>query len=115
MKAKISSRITINARPAEIFKYLKHTKYHYLWNPQIRTIEPETTLKLGSKYKTTSVILGKQLSAENNVTKFEDNRELELENTTGLVHYCARFTLRSKGNKTLVVCETSVDSRSKAF
>ena len=115
MKVRLTTQVTINASPKDVFKYLKDLHYHHLWNPQIRTIEPKIILKPGSVYKTTSVVLGKRLSAENTVIKFKEGQELALENTTGLVHYHAGFHLQSKGGKTLLICDTSVDSDSRAF
>jgi hypothetical protein len=115
MKVRITSQITIAAKPDYVFEYLKDLRYHYLWNPQIRMIEPEIKLKIGSIYKTTSVVLGKSIKATNTVTKFTDGRELELENNTGMVHYRANFRLTAKSSKTLVVCNTWVDSDNRAF
>ena len=66
-------------------------------------------------YKTTSLVLGKQLSAVNTVTKFRERQELEVENNTGLVHYRAKFRLASKNGTTRLVCDTWVDSDSRAF
>ena len=90
-------------------------RLHYLWNPPQQTIEPIITLKLGSQYKTTSVILGKKLEALNTVTKFHDSKELELENNTGLVHFVVNFKLSYNAGKTTLICNSILDSDSKAF
>jgi hypothetical protein len=115
MKVRITTQVTINAEPAEVFEYIKNLKYHFLWNPQLRTIDPVIRLKAGAEYKTTSLVLGKRLTAVNKVIGYTENRELELENTTGLVHYSAKFTLMPKSKKTRLICSTRVDSASKAF
>lgn len=114
-KFQLQTRVSINATPEAVFKYLKHLKYHYLWNPPQQTIEPIISLKKGSQYKTTSVILGKKLEALNTVTKFRENLELELENTTGLVHFVVNFKLTGESGKTQLICNSILDSDSKAF
>lgn len=38
MEAKVSTKITINASPHEVFDYVTDLKHHYLWNPQIHAI-----------------------------------------------------------------------------
>jgi hypothetical protein len=115
MKAKISSKVTINARPAAVFAYLEDLKFHYLWNPQLHHISPILKLRLGSKYQTTHLFLGKQLKTDNVVAKFLKNEELQIENTTGLVEFQANYQLAPLHNQTVVTSNITVASKSKAF
>jgi polyketide cyclase/dehydrase/lipid transport protein len=95
---------------------LTDLKYHYLWNPQVQSISPsQGKLELDSRYRTTSTVLGVRIASHNHITTFAPNQELEMENTTGLVHYRANFRLLPKGAHTLVICTTTVTADSQAF
>jgi len=111
----VVTQVTINAKPAAVFKYLKDLKYHYLWNPHLIELSPLIKLKTGASYKTVSYVLGKNLEAVNHVTVFKTNQELELQNNTGTVHYSVNYRLLPKGRQTQVVCSTKVSSDSAAF
>jgi hypothetical protein len=115
MNAKVSSKVTINVSPTAVFAYLEDLKFHYLWNPQLNHISPIIKLQLGSKYQTASLFLGKELKADNIVTKFVKNKELQIENTTGLVEYRVNYKLASRSSQTVVVSNITVASKSKAF
>lgn len=115
MKARVVTQITIAAGKELVFKYLQDMHYHYLWNPQIQSLKPITKLQIGTKYEAVSQVLGVKITAKNVVTKLQPNTELELENNTGMVHYCTNFTLSTKGQDTVLVCTTAVSSESKAF
>ena len=107
--------MTIAAPPAAVFKYLTNLAYHYLWNPQIQYISDDGALHLGSTYQTTSLVLGVKLNSTNLVTKFIPSKEVEIENNTGTVHYCANFRLRPRHKQTIVTCHTIVSADSAAF
>jgi len=116
MQVKLVARITIAAEPAEIFKYLVVLKRHFLWNPHLQTISPLITLKQGSSYKTTSMMLGIQVSGVNKVTKYVPNEELELQNDAGALHYSVHYRLQPAGQrKVQLLCTTMVSSSNKAF
>jgi hypothetical protein len=115
VQARVVTKVSIAAEPAAVFKYLTDLKYHYLWNPQLQSIEPITKLKEGSTYKTTSVVLGVRINAKNEVTKFVKDKELELINNTGMVKYRASFKLSPKPHKTEVACSIVVSSDSHAY
>src|SRR3569623_842301 len=115
MKANVVTKITIAAEPATVFKYLTDLSYHYLWNPQITSISKKGALKLHSTYQTTSQVLGVTINSSNEVTKYKQFKELQLENNTGTVHYIANFKLIPQRHKTVLVCSTVVSSKSKTF
>ncbi|MGH7240752.1 MAG: SRPBCC family protein [Candidatus Saccharimonadales bacterium] len=115
MKARLKTRITIKAKPASIFKYLGHTKYHLLWNPQMQSVTPTTQLKEGSVYTAQSMVLGVRIKAENHVTKYVQDEQLGLQNTTGTVQYAAQFQLTTVGDATLVTCTIAVSAEGRAF
>ena len=115
MKARVVSKVTIHASITEVFKYLENLSYHQLWNPQLQNINPITNLALDSTYQTTNIFLGKKLKTSNVVTKFEKNSEIQIENTTGLVEFCANYKLSKKNNSTIVTSNITVASKSKAF
>lgn len=115
MKAQVLTKVTISASSAEVFKYLKDLDYHYLWNPALRNLEPVIKLAKGSVYNSTSLVLGIEIKATNTVTKYTENKELELENTTGMVHYIVNYRLNSSKHKTILSCSIVVDSDKKAF
>jgi carbon monoxide dehydrogenase subunit G len=115
MKVNVVTRITIKATPEQVFTYLSDLKYHYLWNPQIREVKPVVKLKKGMTYTTNNVVLGMKLNANNKVVKFIKNREIELINETGLVHYCVNYLVVPKGKWTQVVCTTAVSVDANYF
>ena len=96
--------------------YLTDLRYMHLWNPQVTSLSSRKLLKLGSTYQTTSHVLGITIESANKVTKYIKNKELQIENSTGLVHYSAHFKLSPTANKkVLLTCSTDVSSDSKAF
>ncbi len=116
MKATITTRVSIGANQDLVFKYLTDLRYHYLWNPQIRSISSRGKLKLGSSYDTESIILGINIHATNRVVVFEPPNEIQIENITGTVQYQANFRLKSYESAfTLVICTTTVSTDNKAF
>ena len=115
MKARVVTKVTISASPVAVFAYLKNLEHHYLWNPALQRLSSIKPLKLGMEYKSVRMVLGKQLKATNTVTAFINNRELQLENNTGMIHYCVNYKLKSQGKNTVLTCSTSVSAESKAF
>jgi len=115
MNARIVTQITVNSSPERVFKYLTDMKYHYLWNPQLQRLTPVTVLKAGLQYEAESLVLGVRIKANNTVTNFVKNRELEIDNQTGMVHYSANFKLSRRKESTLLICNTTVSTTSKAF
>jgi hypothetical protein len=109
------TRVSIAAQPAAIFEYLTDLKRHYLWNPQLQNISSTEALRLGSVYQTSSMVLGVKIASTNTVTRFSPLRELEIENNTGTVHYRAHFRLQPDGERTSIICSTTVSSKSGAF
>lgn len=115
MKARLKTRTTIKASAAEVFAYLSHTKYHPLWNPQMQSVTPLEQLGEGSVYTVYSQVLGVRTKAENHVTKYVQDEELEVHNQTGMIQYCANFRLEPHDKSTRVVSTIVVSSDSKAF
>lgn len=115
MKALITSEVTIDAKPNEVFAYLEDLKFHHSWNPPIQKIEPIIKLELGAKYQSSSMFLGKRLTTDNVVTVFVEGQEIQIENTTGLVEFSANYRVSASGNKTIVNSRIAVASKSKAF
>ncbi|MDB5175165.1 MAG: Polyketide cyclase / dehydrase and lipid transport [Candidatus Saccharibacteria bacterium] len=116
MKAKIITKVTISSPSSEVFKYLTDLKYMHLWNPQVKEVSSKKVLELHSTYQTVSQVLGVVIKANNSVTKYSNDQELQIENTTGTVNYVANFKLTPTDNgTTLLICNTTVSSESKAF
>jgi uncharacterized protein YndB with AHSA1/START domain len=115
MQAQVVTSISIKAKPIDVFEYLVDLKLHYLWNPQINDISSKERLALGSKYTTSSRVLGVNLTSQNVVTKFSNPKELEITNNTGTLKYTANFKLTKKDENTVVTCSTQVASDSDAF
>ncbi len=116
MKVNVVTKVTITASPHEVYNYLSDLKYAHLWNPQIKVLSSRKPLQLNSTYETTSQILGVMIHAENVVTKYIPDEELQIENTTGTVHYMANFKLSSlPRGATRLTCTTTVSSESKSF
>lgn len=110
MQAVVATNITITASLAAVFRYLTDLKYHYLWNPQVRNISATGQLKLGSRYKTESVVLGITIKATNVVTDFKPLKELVIENSLGPVQYSARFRLSPQSNQTRVQLQVTLST-----
>ena len=115
MKANVVSRITIAASRAETFRYLADLKYLHLWNPHLRSVSPINKIKLGSRYKSLSVVLGVDVRGDNRVTKFIGGKELEIENSTGTLHYLVNYKLLNDRGRTKLVCSTAVSAKGDAF
>lgn len=117
MQATVATKLTIAASPAEVFEYLADLKYHYLWNPQVRTISTNEKLKLGMQYNTESTVLGATIKATNTVKVFNPPSELVLENPLGNVCYTAKFKLtpQANGKKTAVQLSVKVSTNHKAY
>jgi hypothetical protein len=115
MQARVTTQITIAASPAEVFAYLIDLKRHFLWNPHLHSITPQVLLTPGLTYKSSSLLLGVKVSGLNRVTKLVKERELELENDTGALHYRVNYLLRRRHNTTLLICATRVSGESQAF
>jgi len=115
MTTKIVSRITIAASPKEVFKYMGDSSYHFLWNPHLHALEPAGPLKLGSRYKTSHVLLGIRTSSRNQVTVFVQDQELQIENHTGILTYVVNYKLQRAGKGTTVVCTTEVTTKGSGF
>ncbi|CAN5149630.1 hypothetical protein BH09PAT3_BH09PAT3_2370 [soil metagenome] len=115
MKAHVITRITINSSAQDVFLYLTDLKYMHLWNPQVKELPAQKVLKLHSKYKTVSQVLGVKIEAANIVTRYDLNKELQIENETGTVSYIANFKLITHNDTVTLVCDTTVSSDSKAF
>lgn len=117
MKATIVTRVTIDAERTLVFEYLTDLKYHYLWNPNLRKLTPKNKVQLGSTYHATSMVLRIKIVAKNVVTKFVENTEFEIQNTTGTVQYVVNFRLKPQAGKTVLIATTtlSTDSRAHIF
>lgn len=115
MQATVATTITISAKPNEVFTYLENLKYHYLWNPQVRTISTIEKLRLSAKYKTESTVLGMTIKATNVVTGFKPSEELILENALGSVQYRAKFKLYPLQHKTTVKLSVTLAADSKIY
>jgi hypothetical protein len=109
MTVSIVSKVQINASKAAVFKYLKDLKYHYLWNPHLRDIEPIRPLVVGFQYETKSSLFGIIVNGHNTVTKLVPEKELQIENNTGTIKYSVNYTIKPQTrNRMQVTCTTEV-------
>lgn len=116
MRARVKTSIIINASPSAIFTYLANTKLHYVWNSHLREVKPLTRLHAGMRYETTNVLFKVRVRAMNIVSKFVEDREIEITNQTGTLDYRAHYRLHPKAaDQTEVTCITVVESKGKAF
>lgn len=116
MKAKVVTRVSIGATADEVFKYLTDLKYMHLWNPQLKAASSQKVLRLNSTYQTVSIVLGITIEALNMVTEYVPGKLLQVENTTGNIHYLVNFRLTRKNRATtMLTCTTTVWSESLAF
>lgn len=115
MKASVAARLTIRASAAEVFFYLKEVESHPLWNPRLQSVSPLKTLRLGSTYTSENTLLGIKVTSSNTVTKFTANKEFEIKNDAGILHYTANYKLAPKDKQTIVICNTEVYSDKDAF
>jgi hypothetical protein len=116
-KVHVVTRITIAAKPGEVFIYLTDLRYYYLWNPHIESISPIKPLTLGMNYQTGIMLMGVRVKSTHEVTKIVVPKLLELQNKAGLVKHRTSFRLTAKGEKTQLICSTVVwaDTASFAF
>jgi hypothetical protein len=115
MRSSVTSRVSINARSEEVFKYLSDSNYHFLWNPHLQSLTPMTKLKKDASYETVSLLLGVKVSAKNLVTKLTANKELQIENTTGSLKYKVNYRLVANSKLTVLICNTEVTADGNSF
>jgi hypothetical protein len=115
MKARVKTRVTIHADAKTVFRYLSDTTYHRVWNSRLQTVSPEAQLKEGAKYMTQSTVLGVRIKALNQVTSFVQDKQLEIQNRTGMVQYVVCYTLQPHPKGTIVESRTVASADSKAF
>ena len=115
MNVRVVSRIAINAPLKEVFRYVEDSNYHLLWNPHLQSIDAHGRLKKGTKYHTTSMLLGVKVRSDNKVTQFEPNEVIEISNQTGPLHYTVHYQFIVSEQTTMVHCTTIVDTDTKAF
>ena len=113
---KAESRISIKASPEEVFKYICTLKYHYLWNPALRTLSTEDKLSQGMSYSTESVYLGDiKVITRNKVTKLVPNQQIVLKNEFGVIQFETYFTLHREGDRTIVSSTVDMLTTPKSF
>lgn len=115
MEVSVVTRITIDAPPSEVFRYLTDLKLHYLWNPQLRKVSPLIMLSKGATYRSESTVLGVNLHGHIKVTRFTKDRELALNNEQGQVHYRVNFILQAVDRRTQVICKTTAITHNGYF
>ena len=89
----IATKVIVAASPSDVFKYLTNLKYHFFWNPHLISINPIKSLKMGTAYESESLILGVTIKGTNVVSKFDEDKEFELENQLGAISYRINFRL----------------------
>lgn len=116
MHTRLITRVIISANSSDVFRYLGHLKYHYLWNPHLRSIAPITKVKLGTQYKTTSVLVGIRVDGKITVKKLIQDKEFEAENNTGTLHYNVNYRLKPQAfDSTTVTCAITLNADSHAI
>jgi uncharacterized protein YndB with AHSA1/START domain len=115
MQVKLTSQVTIDATPSEVFKYLRDPRRHRLWNPHLQSITGNKPFVKGSTYKTTSLLLGVKLVSTNTVTACEPDTLLEIRNAEAALEFRVTYMLEPSTEGTLLKCVTEVASTSHAF
>jgi hypothetical protein len=115
MTSSVVSKISINAKPPQIFKYLRDTNYHLLWNPHLQSLTPMKRLQEGDSYTTSSLLLGVKVNGKIRVTKLKPNIEMQVENNTGTLTYKVNYKLQSNSLPTVLVCTTEVSASGPSF
>jgi hypothetical protein len=110
----LKNKVSIKAEPSEVYFYLSHLKYHYLWNPSMRHLSSEGELTLGMSYEAKSKLLGGiTVSSRNKVTELVPNKKLRLQNRLGNIKYDAEFTLAKRRSRTIVTCNIIIDTKAQ--
>lgn len=110
------SKITIKAPPEEVYKYLKHLKYYYLWNSSLRYLSYEGPLKKGISYDSENIIFNKNvIKAHNIVTAIEPNKKIETENKLGMIKYKQTIKLKEQTKNTQVISKIVVLTPAQTF
>jgi hypothetical protein len=78
-------------------------------------VKPPVQLHDGSAYLTQSLMLGVRIKAENHITRYVQDKELEIQNSTGMVQYRANFKLQGRSKETVITCTIVVATTGKAF
>jgi len=110
------SKITIQASPGEVYKYLSNLKYYYLWNASLRYLSYEGPLKKGVSFDSENIILNKNvIKGHNIVTAIEPNKKIETENKLGMIKYKQMFELKEQAKGTQVINRIDVLTPAQAF
>jgi len=110
------SKIIIKASPREVYKYLSHLKYYYLWNSSLRYLSYEGPLKKGVSFDSENIILHKNvIKGHNIVTAIEPNKKIETENKIGMIKYKQMFQLKEQANSTQVTTKIVVLTPAQTF
>jgi len=115
MQTRVSSQVTIHDTPSRVFTYLTELKRHYLWNPHLKDVKPLIKVQADTIYRTRSWLFGIEVRGLNKIVNYVPNKELGIENDTGLLHYKVNYTLSRKGKNTVLECDTEVFADSKAW
>jgi hypothetical protein len=118
MNTQVTTRITIDASPAAVFEYLITLRLLYLWSPHLESVSPKSLERLSDSvvYKTTTLLFGIKVHAENKVIKFVQDKQMTAVNETGLLNYRLDYNLRQlKSGSTVLTCSTEISADSKAF
>ncbi len=115
MKVSVVAKVTIKADKSRVFKYLKHLKYHQLWNPHMLQVAPLAMLKPGMEYETTHLFLGIRVKSLNRVLRLIQDKEFVVENSTGILHYHVSYRLSDDEKGTRLICTTDISTNSDAF
>ena len=107
--------MSISAPPAAVFAYLADPQLHYLWNPHLRTVSAYGLFKQGSRYSTTSMMLGTKIENDNRITRFEKDSLMEIQSQGGTIEFTVEYRLRPEESMTTVECNTSVTATGKTF
>src|SRR5215469_13453633 len=115
MKTRIVVSTGIAAPKESVFRYLQDSRLHYLWNASLRKLEPEATLKLGSKYTSHNSVLGHYVQASNIVTRLEPPKSIEITNTHGPLKYTVAYELHTTADGTKLICTCDIESNIVIF
>jgi hypothetical protein len=94
---------------------LADLRLHYIWNPHLKTIEPETIVRRDTTYRTTNTILGRQISVSNTISKLSPPHEMELTCSQGPLQYVVNYQLEKTAHGTSLSCSCDVRSDKRVF
>lgn len=104
--------MVFDAPKERVFEALINLEDYHLWNSGLINITGLQVMEKGKKFRTRSIVAGREIVSETTVEELRPNEEIVLSNVTGTVPYRSQYILRSLSRtKTEMICQLEFELR----